>query len=363
MKVIASRLKRRYHAERFQKRCLMSSDSFFKDLLRSSFLSFFRIIAVGFGIIAVIFAFSIVFKGPPSTPQNTTATVVPNHEWLQGPLSKTMPTIVKLNIDGHIGIEHLTEHDIRNQLIDTVDGDIKINQVKALLLYINTPGGNADTTDCIYRIILEYKKRYHVPVYAFVNGYCASGGMYIACTADKIYATDSSIIGHVGVLLGPIFNFSTLMDHLGIQSMTLTAGTGKDNLNPFRPWKPGEETSYQAITNVMYDQFVSIVSASRPKLTKEALAAQGAHIYAAVEAEQLGYIDGRINILEAMLEKISSELGIEKNYQVVEMTAKNWLENLFQAKLPKIDRQIEHKITVPGVSTALTHPEFAGKPL
>ena len=67
------------------------------------------------------------------------------------------------------------------------------------------PGGAADDSVGIYRALCEYKKKYNVPIYAFVDGLCASGGMYIACAADKIYATPSSVIGSVGVIMGPLF--------------------------------------------------------------------------------------------------------------------------------------------------------------
>ena len=98
-------------------------------------------------------------------------------------------------------------HDaVRAQLIDTIDGEINKDQVKGLLLAINSPGGTVDDSDGIYRLVQEYKSRLKIPVYAYVDGMCASGGMYIACAADKVYASDASLVGHVGVILRTIFN-------------------------------------------------------------------------------------------------------------------------------------------------------------
>src|SRR5207244_10146556 len=128
--------------------------------------------------------------------------------------------------------------------------------------------------------------------------FCASGGMYIACSAEKIFATDSSLVGHVGVLLPTMFNFSQLMDTIGVGSKTITAGKDKDIMNPFRPWKPNEGASLQAITDVLYTQFVDIVTKSRPKLTKEALIEEGAQIYSVEEALRLGYIDDKTNSID-----------------------------------------------------------------
>lgn len=337
----------------------MASESFFKELLRSTLRSFFKVIAVGFGIITLLIAFSVAFRAPPGPQQLTTATVVPNHEWKIAPLSKTAPTIVKINIDGPIGIDHMNDsQSIRNQLIDTVDGEIKIEQVKAILLCINSPGGLADTSSTIYQLITEYKARYSIPVIAYIDGMCASGGMFIACSADKIWATDSSIIGSVGVILGPVFNFSGLMDSIGVQSKTLTAGKGKDDLNPFRPWRPDEAASLQAITDSCYREFTGVVSKNRPKLTKEALIEYGARIYAADEAEKLGYIDERLSSLDAAMKKIADEHNLGTNYQVVELSSKNWLDELLQNSAHFIQKpRVEHTLQLPGNMRA----EFAGK--
>ena len=135
-----------------------------------------------------------------------------NREFLHSPA----PVILKIDIDGVIGIGDLTYKKIQNSLLDSREGLLAPNRVKALLLYIDSPGGSADDADDIYRAILSYKKKYQVPVYAFVDGMCASGGMYIACAADRIFSTPTSVIGSVGVLLGPTFNFSGLMERYGV---------------------------------------------------------------------------------------------------------------------------------------------------
>lgn len=339
----------------------MASESFFKDLFRSSMFSFFRILAIAFALLIVIVVCSVLLQKPPAPAHTTTVVVIPNDSWKQAPFSKSAPTLVKINVHGVIGLDKLTQDNIRTQLIDTVDGEVKIDQVKGILLSINSPGGTADDSDAIYRFIQEYKKRFNVPVYAFVDGMAASGGMMIACAADKVFATESSIIGSVGVILGPVFNFSSLMDNLGIKSLTITAGKNKDELNPFRPWKPNEAATIQTLTDSFYQQFLKIVSANRPKLTKEVLVEQGAAIHSAERALELGYIDECVSSVDDVMKRMATTLKIEADYQVVEMQAKNWIEELFaseQACLPKIAPDtIEHTIKLPGN----LHPSLAGK--
>ncbi len=337
----------------------MASESLIKDLLRSCFMSFFRLIGLGIAFLVLILFFSALMHSPPATTSSSSATVIPNHEWQQNALSTTTPTILKLNIQGVIGLDHLTQDSVRTQLVDTINGQIKQEQIKAVLLFINSPGGMADESDGIYRLIREYKERLKVPVHAYIDGICASGGTYIACAADKIYASEASIVGHVGVILPTIFNFSGLMEHLGIQSKTIIAGKDKDSLNPFRPWTPNEGAEFQTLTDAFYQRFLTIVSSSRPKLTKEVLIAEGATIYPAPQALELGYVDGLQNTIDDAMRVLSTELGIDKDYQVVELKTKNWIESLFDGAQSIFNGKVEHHLRVPGDM----HPNLYGKHL
>ncbi|MFI5264393.1 MAG: S49 family peptidase, partial [Candidatus Kapaibacterium sp.] len=92
--------------------------------------------------------------------------------------------------------------------VESQEGDFKNNRVKGILLYMDTPGGYSTDSDTIYRLLMEYKKQYKVPIYAYVDGLCASGGMYIAITADKIMASDTSLIGSIGVIAPTFMNFT-----------------------------------------------------------------------------------------------------------------------------------------------------------
>jgi protease IV len=322
----------------------MESSSFFKDLIKKIFLSFFGAFAFGIGLLAVLLVFSAVLKKPPQATHTTECTVLANDEWKQKPLSKTAPTIVQVDIKGIIGTDELVFDDVREQLVDTIDGQIKVSQVKGIIISLDTPGGTVSDSDAIYRLVKQYKERYKVPVWAFVDGMCASGGMYIASSADKVFATPASLVGHVGVLMGPMINVAELMQNLGIKSKTLTAGKDKDALNPFRPWQPGEEAPYQAICNYYYTRFITIVSNARPKLTKEALIEQGAHVYPAPEAEALGYIDEQVENIDTLVRRFSKELGCEKEYQLVTMKQQHWLEDLFKGNLALFSGKVEHSI-------------------
>lgn len=336
----------------------MASDSFIKDVFKSFFTALFRVIGIGFGIVIIFIVLAVAMKKPPAPQHTTTATVVPNDKWHQAPLSPTTPTMIKVSINGIIGADHLTLKDIKSQLIDTINGEITIDQVKAVLLYIDSPGGAADDSDGIYRLILEYKKKYKLPVYAHIGGMCASGGMLIACSADKIFASPPSITGSVGVLIPPIFNFSSLMERIGIGSKTITAGKGKDEMNPFRPWTPDEAVPLQAIANNYYQQFINIVSTHRPLLTQESLIQLGAQVFPADEALKYGYVDAIVDSIDDTMKLLAQDVGIEKEYQVVELQTKTWLEDLFDGPSQTLfPHKIQHELSVPGILP----PKLQGK--
>lgn len=122
------------------------------------------------------------------------------------------PVILRINLNGVIGLDGLEQEHIRNLLIESREGLLENDLVKGVLLYMQTPGGTVMDADGIYRAIKAYKAQYKVPVYAYVDGMCASGGMYISAAADKVLASDVSMIGSIGVIAPSILNVSQLLE-------------------------------------------------------------------------------------------------------------------------------------------------------
>jgi signal peptide peptidase SppA len=242
----------------------------------------------------------------------------------------------------------LDSESIEHVLLDSRSGNFKDNRIKGILLHMNTPGGTVVDSDNIYRMLKTYKERYKVPVFAYIDGLCASGGMYISCAADQVFAGPASIIGSVGVIIGPFFNVVDTMKKMGIISKTITAGLDKDMMTPFRPWKADEDSSLKAVTDYFYQQFVDIVAASRPRLDKTKLINEyGAKIFDPVTAQHLGYVDfadaSRDDALVALLKE--ANVDASKTYQVVQLEPKSeWLSSLLNSKSPLFTGKIEHSI-------------------
>lgn len=275
-------------------------------------------------------------------------------------LPSSSPVILTLRIEGVIGLEQLQSQDIQNLLYDSQEGALQNHRVKGIFLYINSPGGTATDSADIYEALLRYKKQYEIPIYAFVDGLCASGGMYIASVADKIYATSSSIIGSVGVRQGPLFNFSDFLSKVGVQSLTLTEGKDKDALNPFRPWKEGEDISYVEIGKGFYEQFLQVVTTGRPKLDKTKLIHEyGAHIFLAAKAQELGFIDVAGSCYAEALDELAKTCNIaDAPYQVVVLSPpKDILSQLVHNKWGFLSGKIEHTFSF----GPYVQPELSGK--
>lgn len=321
-------------------------DSLIYSCIKSFCIMIAKMAGFALGLIPLMIVIGAVFGSSDKLDisSNYSPKLVANANDVRKPLSKDTPTILKLNITGFIGMERLSMETVRDQLTESREGLLKNDRVKALLVHINTGGGTVVDSDGIYRAIKEYKERHGVPVYAYIDGLCASGGMYVASSADKIFASDISLVGSIGVVTPPIFNFVGLMEKVGVKSVTLSAGKEKDALNPFRPWKEGEEASFKSIINAYYDHFVDVVIENRPAVDKTKLIDEyGAKLFPAQKAAEIGYIDGADHNLNDVLELLSLEMGVENDqYQVVEMEGKLLTKLFVKGQTPFITGKIEH---------------------
>jgi len=331
----------------------------------STIRSFCKTIAVAFGICIAIIGISLAMNSSASStilPEKSEMVIAADAEGNRTFLPGDVPVVLKLNIQGVIGMNDLTAEQFRNLLADSQQ-EIGAKRVQAVLLSIDTPGGSAIDSEGIYQALMDYKEKYKVPVFAFVEGLCASGGMYVACAADKVYATSGSIIGSVGVILGrAFFNFYDLMTNLGIKALTISQGKDKDMLNPYRPWKAGEDCSLINLTKESYDQFVSVVAANRPNLDKQKLAdIYGAQVYLAPTAKELGYIDvSGASYAKTLNDLVSATSIADKKYQVIELKRpKSLLSFLMQNSFGLLSGKMSHELELGPAAKA----EFHGKPL
>ena len=137
-----------------------------------------------------------------------------------------------------------------------------------LILKMNSPGGSPVQSAIVNDEINRLRKLHpNKPVYVVVEDMCASGCYYIAAAADRIYVSQASIVGSIGVLMSS-FGFTGLMDKLGIERRLMTAGENKALMDPFSPYSAKHKEFTQAMLKEIHEQVIDAVRAGRGKRLK-----------------------------------------------------------------------------------------------
>ncbi|MCI5051750.1 MAG: S49 family peptidase [Simkaniaceae bacterium] len=301
----------------------IARESIFVSAIRSLINAFFAVIGVLIGVVVLLAlsTISLSKKNDFGEPGKTKIRLVPNGEGNRSLLPDSAPVILKLNVHGVIGSEKLNSHAIESILLSSREGILSGDRVKGIFVDMNTPGGAADDSDEIYQMLMDYKEQYKVPIYTYVRSLCASGGMIVACATDKIISSPNGIIGSVGVISGPYFNFSKAMANWGVAAKTFTDGKDKDLMNPTRPWKADEGQDLENIIRSSYKQFVNLVVKHRPRIDRVKLVNDyGASVFDPETAEEYGYIDEANVTYRTALKEFAKACNIEDEYQVVEIS-------------------------------------------
>jgi protease-4 len=170
----------------------------------------------------------------------------------------------------------------------------KDDNVKAVVMRINSPGGSALASDRMWdaaRHLAEAK-----PLIASVGDMAASGGYYIASAADEILAHPNSLVGSIGVVGGK-FNFAGLAEDIGVNTYILQRGKRAAWSTPVRALNPTERQAFETLLRDTYDRFID-----RRKMEREAvLAAAEGRVMTAQDGKELGLIDEMAGLSEALM--------------------------------------------------------------
>jgi protease-4 len=186
---------------------------------------------------------------------------------------------------------------------------VKDDSVKAIVLRINSPGGGVAPSQEIYE---EVKKaRAKKPILASLGALAASGGYYIACATQRVYANPGTITGSIGVIM-PFMNVKDLVEKLGVKGMTVKSGAFKDMGSPLRDMTPGERELLQGVVDNVHLQFVNAVADGRNLDREDVLRIADGRIFTGEQAKGLGLVDVLGNLEDAIsdagkLGKISGE--------------------------------------------------------
>lgn len=172
-------------------------------------------------------------------------------------------------------------------------------RVRALVLWIDSPGGSAAAAQEIYRMLRQFKKETKKPLVAALGDVAASGGYYVAVAADRIYALPATLTGSIGVLWENI-NLERLLGKLGIEAETLKAGRFKDIGSPFRPMTKEERKLIQRLLQDVHDQFIADVAKGRKLSPQKIRRLADGRILTGKQALKAGLVDELGGLEEAI---------------------------------------------------------------
>ncbi len=199
--------------------------------------------------------------------------------------------------------------------------------VKAIVLRVNSPGGEVTASDELYHAVKETAKVKKVIVY--MDSIAASGGYYLSCGASKIVANETTLTGSIGVIIQTL-NYKDAFGKLGLEQMTFASGAFKDTLGGARVMRDDEKAYVQALVTQMYEKFLGIVSEARG-ISKEVLKngiADG-RVFTGAEALQKKLVDKLGYIEDAYA--LAKELGQAPGATVVKYQRHTKLSDLFGA--------------------------------
>lgn len=241
-------------------------------------------------------------------------------------------SIAIINVEGVIMSGRNTEDGVgADDIVSLIQQAKYNNDVKGVVLRVNSPGGSALASDVIWT---EIKKLRDIkPVYASFGDVAASGGYYVGVAAEKIFAHPNTITGSIGV-------YSVLMDiqkgaesKLGLSFDRVVTHPYADRGSAVRTITPQESQFFQEDTNRVYQRFIEVVQAGRQFDTYEDThaIAQG-RVWSGTQAKQIGLVD-EIGNLNDTVASLAAELKLSESYKVIELRPRLDLGLLFGSLL------------------------------
>ena len=191
-----------------------------------------------------------------------------------------------------------------------IERAFKVPRLEAVALTINSPGGSPVQSALIAGRIRALAEEKNIPVVAFAEDVAASGGYWLACAADEIFAHESSIVGSIGVISAG-FGFSALLERLGVERRVHTAGERKAMLDPFRSEDPKDVARLETIQTDVHESFQDYVRQRRgERLTGEEADLFSGEFWTGRRALELGLVDALGDLRQVMRERYGEKVRL-----------------------------------------------------
>lgn len=186
------------------------------------------------------------------------------------------------------------------------------NNVKLIIIRIDSPGGSVIASEAIWQEIMKTKKV--KPVYASMSDVAASGGYYMAMACDTIIAYPTTITGSIGVI-SMIPNFSGALKNVGITLDTVTTGPESNYMNPMFKFSDKNKEKFRALSQNIYFRFVQKVADSRKMSFERARSLAKGRVWMGSEAVKIGLVD-TLTDLRGTLAMAKRRIGVPENMKV-----------------------------------------------
>ncbi|MEC7259003.1 MAG: S49 family peptidase [Pseudomonadota bacterium] len=229
---------------------------------------------------------------------------------LRLPFTKKAPLVAVVRLHGAIGMSGRSSLSDRS-LAPILEKAFRRGKPDAVALEINSPGGSPVQSSLIGARIRALSEETKVPVIAFVEDVAASGGYWLAASADEIWADESSILGSIGVISAG-FGAHVFLARQGIERRVHTAGKSKSMLDPFRPENKEDVARLERLLTDIHDNFIAHVRARRgDKLDKKEDLFTG-EIWLARRAAELGLIEGVGHLRPKMRDRFGDKVKFRR---------------------------------------------------
>ncbi|WP_139490554.1 signal peptide peptidase SppA [Brevibacillus dissolubilis] len=200
--------------------------------------------------------------------------------------------VVQLFVEGTI--QSQTEDFGSYSMVDTLKKQLDQiqddEQVGAIVLRIDSPGGEVVATDELYGKLMQIKQAKDIPIIVSMGSMAASGGYYLATAGDTVFANRNTLTGSLGVIF-TLLNYGDAANRYGIKEYVIKSGKYKDIGNAFRPLTKDERDIFQSLVNESYQNFVDVIVKGRDLPREKVLKIADGRIYSGEQAKKLGLID------------------------------------------------------------------------
>jgi signal peptide peptidase SppA len=227
------------------------------------------------------------------------------------PLFSSAPVVSVVRLSGIIGQlgplrRGLSLRGVAGQL----ERAFQPKRLRAVALAVNSPGGSPVQAALIFRRVRQLARKKDVPVLVFIEEVAASGGYWLACAGDEIYADENSIVGSIGVISAS-FGFSEAIKRFGIERRVHTSGEHKAALDPFLPEDAHDVARLKAIQTEVHESFKTLVRSRRGRKLRAAEDQLfNGDFWTGKRAQEIGLIDGIGDMRAVIMDRFGQDVRI-----------------------------------------------------